>query len=403
MALSACLFAVMMYAAVASARDEPVAATTRAATAPAADAGPLLDALDADDYAAREAAEDALVAAVLDDPSLRPAVEKAADADARPEVRARCASALLRLEEQRLFGQTRVTLHRRGAGDRELVEAFAAAAGVQFTYWPANLFEAQPNRDPADPNAAAGADLDLDGEGFFPALAALCRATGLGAMQRSPNGDRGGGDIYLARSNGRWGGSGFFDPDLPTCPAGAFAVQLVSLYRTRSDTVQLARGPDGAVVAKHNPGDQFSLSMRVLVEPKVRLSAGLDAPRLDEAVDDRGNSVISARQDSYGSYYGGTGWSYDVQTAAGRGQARRRDEFARAAGAAQRGGGGVERDAGRAIRRAGAGRAGRRGVAGGAAGGRRGGRGRRAGPRVRAGAVPPAAGRGPPGRSRAGR
>ena len=279
----------------------------------------MLADLDADSYAAREAAEQRLVEALIARPGLQLAVERAVELDERPEVRARCRTALGQLEEFRLVGQTRVTLHRGDAGDRELVEAFAEAAGVKFSYWPANLFDPQPGHDPPVPDPGTPADaepLDLDGEGFFPALAALCRATGLGAMRRSPVGNdgRGGGDIYLARADGRNGGGGaFFDPDLPTCTDGAFAVQLVSLYRTRTDTARLAVGPGGGIVAQHNPGDQLSVSMRVLLEPKIHLSAGLDAPRLDEAVDDRGNSLLGDRRSGYSSYYGDAGWSYDVQ------------------------------------------------------------------------------------------
>jgi hypothetical protein len=78
----------------------------------------------------------------------------------------------------------------------------------------------------------------------------------------------------------------------PTIHHGAFAVQLRRLYRGQTAHVELGVGPDGKIGGASNSDSSLNLEMRLLVEPKVRLTGSVTEPIIEEAIDEHGRNLL---------------------------------------------------------------------------------------------------------------
>lgn len=280
---------------------------TRPATAPSAEqsepppeAVALLRKLDHPEYAQREQAEKDLLALAIAQPQLQEWISGLARSEPSPEVRTRLASVVAKLKEHRLLGATMVTLHVKDVHPRELINELARQAGVRFEYWP---------QDPWEGGGATGGkvSLDLERVAFWEAMGRVSETTGLRPMEQQPGPP---GAIVLsphAEQFGVW----------PTHHYGAFAVQLRRLHRDQNANVELGVGPDGKIAGNSVYSSTLALELRLLVEPKVRLTGSVAQPSLDEAIDEQGvNLIIPAEGRRFG---GRTGWSnptsgWSVQT-----------------------------------------------------------------------------------------
>jgi hypothetical protein len=252
--------------------------------------------LDDPDYSQREQAEMQLLELVIAQPALADWIQKQADSSPSPEVRTRLASVLAKLAEHRLLGATIVSLQVKEVHPRELVAELSRQSGVRVEYWPP---------DPWQGGGPSGGrvSLELEGTPFWEALRRVCESTGLNPMEHQPAAP---GTIVLSPHGEQFGTS-------PTHHHGAFAVQLRRLYRNQSAHVELGVDADGRIGGNTSSNSSLALEMRLLVEPKIRLTASAAQPVLDEVVDENGNDLNPI--DEAGRRMGGRGGWTNSNTA----------------------------------------------------------------------------------------
>ncbi len=266
--------------------------TTQPATQPAqppARARELLTQLDHAEYAQRESAETALLDLAIETPGMSEWLEQLSRAHPSPEVRTRVTSVLVKLEEHRLLGATKVTIQANDVHPRQIVAELARQAGVKIEYWP---------EDPWEHGGAPAGDvsIDIDGVPFWEAIQQVADLTGL----------------YPTEHQGAAAGSLLLSPSgqamsvSPTLHHGAFAVQLRRVYRNQNAHMELGVEPGGAIGGNATTNRSLSLEMRMLVEPKIRLAGPVTQPILEEAIDENGRSLL-LKSDPRG---GGRAWSH---------------------------------------------------------------------------------------------
>lgn len=256
---------------------------------PPAEALALLKQLDDPDYARREQAELDLFSLVLSNPRLEEWMAGVAGRNPSPEVRARAGNVVAKLAEHRLLGATLVSLSVKDVHPRELLAEFSRQSGVPLQYWP---------EDPWEQGGASGGKVSLEIKDlpFWEAVQRASEVTGMtpvehqtaapGALVLSPHGE----SLGIA----------------PTQHHGAFAIQLRRLYRHQTAHVELGVGPDGKIAGNTNNDSNLQMEMRLLVEPKIRLTGGVSQPILEEAVDENGKSLMLSQDPRFG---GGRGWT----------------------------------------------------------------------------------------------
>lgn len=261
-----------------------------APAAPPAELGELLTQLDSPDYAQREAAERKLLELAIGEPEWKAWIEKASHSEARPEVRTRLASVLAKLAEHRLLGATPITMHMNDVHPRQIVSELSRQSGIRFEFYP---------QDPWDAGglSAGKLSIDLEREPFWDALRKVCEATGLSPMEHQPTVS---GGMVLSQHGEQFG-------IWPTRHHGAFAVQLRRLRSDSSSMIELGVDPQGNIAGNTNSNSSLSVEMRILVEPKIRLTGPAIEPILEAAVDEHGNDLtIAAQEHRFG---GRDGWA----------------------------------------------------------------------------------------------
>jgi hypothetical protein len=228
------------------------------------DVAALIQQLDADDWQARDAAAEQLVAK---GDAVRPAMADAAAHSASPEVRSRAAGVIAKLNQLAAERPTTITLHLTDANPREVFAAIARQAGISIRIWPDHLWTGQFG-------VAPKVTMDLQDRPFWEALSEACRRSG-------SRPERMGFDEDLTIMEGRG-----TDPLAgPRCDAGRFTLVAQSFSRQRQ--INYADG-------QTNGGDM--LSMVALLDPKLRLAHGSGVlVQLDAATDDKGNSLLPAQ------------------------------------------------------------------------------------------------------------
>jgi hypothetical protein len=243
--------------------DSP-AATTAPTTAPAL---PIDDAkfqaavrtLAADSWKERQAAQDQLVsfgeAAI---PHLRKLVETADD----EEIRTRAAAALRQIEENAVVGPSTVSLKFKDAPAQKVFDELARQAHTEFATMPPEMWK----------NNATRLSVDLDRVSFWTAFREVCQKTGIYPQQFGNERK-----MTLQQSPGNPYFSG------PGVTSGPFLIVANRIYR--SNSVDLG-----------NPGNvqhDFNISLAVFAEPKLKVVQSTYNVNVEEAVDDKGNSLVS--------------------------------------------------------------------------------------------------------------
>lgn len=241
-------------------------ALSAAQPAPAADPSPApaLDAqiaqLSSDDWRTRQKAVRFLVAAGEDAlPRLRQALRQTRNG----EIRARLEAAIGHIEEDRRVGATLVTLQLEGASPARAVEELSRAARGSIGLEPPDL---------ARDRSLKPVSLNARKRPFWEVMQALSRQTGLEPTTLTRGGRETG--FGLACGDGTWA-------DHPLVLAGPLLLRADRLTRTSG-------------ISLRDPGtsNEFSVSLTAFAEPKLRVLDFSGGVTLEEAVDDRGNSLV---------------------------------------------------------------------------------------------------------------
>lgn len=248
-------------------------ATAPSTTAPSADAGEieaLVKQLSADSFQARQEAQDRLVRYGAD---ARPLLQKLLETSTDPEARTRAEAAMSQIEEDRVTGPSMVTMHvKDGSPERALAE-LSRQGMYAIPTMPENLFQQE------HMNVPTKVTLDVDRQPFWVAMRQYCEKTGL--RVNAMGGER----KFVITMGG--------DESLlgPVVYSGPFMVVANSVTRTSSINLAHDRAP----------ARSLNLQITVFAEPKLNVMGHDYYPRLTEAVDDRGNSLLVPRQVMYSS------------------------------------------------------------------------------------------------------
>jgi len=246
----------------AAAQTRPAAPPATLPAETAARVRELVAKLAADDWQTRQEAQERLVrmGAVIRD-ELRAVLAQTADEESRTRIEA----ALRQIEDNRLTGTSMITLRLRGASPREAFAQLSRQAGADLRPNPPDLWDSR--QWPA-------ADIEIEHQPFWTALRELCSKFGV-----SPQNSGFSRDMVIAA-----GASGHpLMGRAPQVVSGPFLV--VATYIHANYSVDLNN--------PQNVNRNCNLQLMVCPEPKLRVLQGSYQAILEEAVDDRGNSLIN--------------------------------------------------------------------------------------------------------------
>jgi len=256
----ATIFAVL--AAVAAFAQSP---TTRPATQPTTQPAlspeieKLINELAADTWQMRQKAQDALVQYGLD---VRPRLSAVLRETRDEEVRTRIEAALRQIEENRTTGASLITIHMKKASPKEVFAEISRQASAELRPNPINLWESK---------TWPTADIDIDRQPFWLAIQDVCTRFGVVPQNNMAMemviGDRTAGPKL-------WG-------EAPYVVSGPFLV--VCGYINRSHSVDLNQAK--------NIRRSCTVQFMIYPEPKMRVLQGTHSARIDEAMDEKGNSL----------------------------------------------------------------------------------------------------------------
>jgi hypothetical protein len=265
------------------------AATTTAVAAATVPAGPspevrgrieaTIKDLSAETWKDRQAAQEKLVTFGQDATEiLRRLVAKSTD----EEVRTRAGAALRQIEENAQTGASLVTMKFNSAKPQDVFAELARQARCEFTTQPKNMWTMR--------NYPA-VTMDLERVNFWTAFKDACTKSGVSPVLWG-NQQRG---IQLSPHGGnvQWNG--------PTVFSGPFMIVAQRIYKNSS--IDLAN--------QGNVQREFSIQMMAFVEPKIRVLQSSFNVKVDEAVDDKGNSLVSTDR-MYDGYSGGNQWAWNM-------------------------------------------------------------------------------------------
>lgn len=236
-----------------------------------ADATKLLAELASADWRVRRDAQDQLARGGAEaKPFIARLIQKATTAEARKNAEA----ALAQIDEDRLIGPSYVTLHVRGAPASRVVAELARQCFAPLPTEPADLLQ-----DGSLPKLT----LDVDREPFWKVMPEVCQK--LAADFRLS-----GGKIVLTRNVG-----GPARPDGVSVVAGPFLVVATGINYTRSKSF-----------AGHGEQSRFGMNISVLPEPKLNVLRAAGTVEVEQATDDRGNSLLP-KAESSPRFWGGLG------------------------------------------------------------------------------------------------
>lgn len=169
-----------------------------------------------------------------------------------------------------------ITMHLKDALPEDLFSELTKQYGVKFYTEPGSLFD--------EPQMQRTLSIDLDKQGFWPAMKQICDATGVYPQNNYGNNNR---RIGLGRNNPGWA-------KRPFCMAEQFMITADQISRNRSKDI-------GNEEAKGQ--DNVSLQFTVYADPKLRLGKVSSQVELEEITDENGLSLLPEnRQNNH--YYG---------------------------------------------------------------------------------------------------
>ena len=256
-----------------------MALTASSADGPPREADRWIAQLASDDWKARQQASDRLVA--LGEAAL-PRLIALADGTPDDEVRTRARAAIGQIEDDRLVGTTLVTLKLANAPATEAVAELARQARGPLVTDPPDLLKKIPRR----------VSLTAERRPFWQVMQSLSaqaelEVTGVTRQNR---------EIGLGFTHG----NGTEWMDRPIALAGPLLVRADRLSRVGSVALKPPR----------NTSEEFALSLTVFAEPKLKVLDYSASLRVEEAVDEKGNSLVppgdpdgvAANVDVFGSH-----------------------------------------------------------------------------------------------------
>ena len=262
-----------------------VAQSTQPATAPA-NLPQLLKDLGADDPSTRDAASTQIAAL---GPSTLPELRKAIDAATDPEVRSSLQLLITDLERQDPTLPTLVSLHTKGGSPRTAVESLAKQAGVRIGIWPDWVWK----------NMKKTVTIDAEKQPFWVVMSDVCSQSGLHTQYI---GGRDRNEITLASANN----------DDPATPPQRYRDGFLFVLRNAQRMHQID------YAATKGQSNTFVLMLQVLVDPKIPVLRGPYQLNVTEAVDDKGNSLLTGqafdRENNVRASPWGTTWQWDLNT-----------------------------------------------------------------------------------------
>jgi hypothetical protein len=223
----------------------------------------LVNELGDDRWKVRQKAQDTLVQL---GPDVLPRLVTAAQTTQDEEVRSRAEAAISRIEDARATGTSLITLHVRGGSPKDVFAEISRQAGADLRPSPATLWDAKP---------WPAVDLDFDRKPFWLVMREVCDL--FGVSPKSNGNERDVEIVERVSSNNSkpWGTS-------PTVVNGPFMVSAT--YINRSHYADLNQ--------PNNVRRNASVQLLVYAEPKLRVLQGTYNARIDEALDEAGNSLV---------------------------------------------------------------------------------------------------------------
>ncbi len=249
------------------------APTASPATQPAGaeEAKPLIAGLESDDAHLRQHSQAALVRM---GEAARPLLADLLKHPRDLEVATRAEAALRQIDADRVYGPSYITLHLKDADAGAAIAQLARQCFAPLPTNPENLLD-----QPGLPKV----NIDVTREPFWVVMQQITQQTGLDLQ---PVGE----GTALVRGAMRASG--------PSVLQGPFLI--VANQISRSKVVQLLAGGGGNPIMS-----DFSLNMMAYGEPKLRVVRCNSAVKLDEAIDDQGNSLVPNGPNNQGFYGGG--------------------------------------------------------------------------------------------------
>ncbi|MDB5323730.1 MAG: hypothetical protein JWN40_5361 [Phycisphaerales bacterium] len=217
--------------------------------------------LTSDDWKERQQAMEKLVA--LGDDAV-PRLSKLADAADDGEVRTRAAAAIRQIEENRIAGTSLITMKVDDVPPAQALAEITRQARASLMTEPANLLS-QKNLRPVS--------LNVDHRPFWEVMQTLCAQAELEVTGVSRHGREVG--LGLTRGGTDW-------MDKPIVLAGPLLIRADRLIRISTAHLKPPR----------DVTEEFTISLTAFAEPKLRVLDYSATLRLEEVVDEKGNSLI---------------------------------------------------------------------------------------------------------------
>ncbi len=234
-----------------------IAAGESGAPASTAEVDELIQQLDSDQWAQRQAAQKKLIEM---GPGIREHLQAALAQTDDPQIRTELELVLSQVALNERIGQTLVTLNLKDVSAEEAFEELMRQAGAPLVVQPETLWKQR----------QVSVSIDMSRQPFWEAFRELGRQAGITVReQRSANG------LVLQ--------AGDIEPLMgPTVHSGPLMIVLRSAERRSS-------------VDYSNRGEKASLTlnMRVYVEPKLRVYGRTYGAELEQATDEQGNSLLA--------------------------------------------------------------------------------------------------------------
>jgi hypothetical protein len=243
----------------------------------------LIQQLSADNWRQRQAAQERLI--VLGEEAreqLARAVREAAD----DETRSRAESALVQIEENQAIGPSIVTLHLKNVAPQVLFEKLSQQCRAPLDPFTPDFWQ-QKQWGTID-------SIDIDHQPFWAAMKSVSARTGVELRQWDTG-------LKLVAAGGQDMG--------PEVVSGPFLI--IANRIARNESIDLG----GARTASSD----FAIAVTAFAEPKLRLLRAGYMARLDQATDDKGNSLVPERGleqagNGYTTASGGM-WSFQIKLA----------------------------------------------------------------------------------------
>jgi hypothetical protein len=245
-----------------------------------ADTEKYIKQLNAESWQDRQRAQDALVAmGHWNQERLRQALKDATE----EEVRTRLEAAIRQIEDARNMGTSLISLSVKNGSPKDVFAELARQSNAPIRVQPANLWESR---------QFAPITLQVDKQPFWLALKQVCEATGLAPINTGTDREM----VVADRAAGMrvWG-------EAPTNVSGPFLVTCNQINRNHYVDLNQPK----------NVRRQCNVMLMVYAEPKLRVLQGSYNARLEEAVDEKGNSLLAPGM-QYEQLQPGNSWAWNV-------------------------------------------------------------------------------------------